>query len=103
MGQSNAVSDSLKPNVKESDTKDGQKLDIPPAPLLSLFTGADTRDAIAIGLGVAGALVNGASFPAFAFVFGEVMSFSTCSTVCSVLAAERWCTRPCLFSRSLTH
>eukprot|EP00892_Ulva_mutabilis_P010381 jgi/Ulvmu1/7715/UM039_0021.1 len=74
MGTKNAISDSIESTSKPADAKNSQNAETPPhVPLLSLFTGADTWDCLAVGVGVAGALVNGATFPMFAFVFGGVL------------------------------
>jgi len=74
MGGANAVSDS-ELNHQPANTDDDPCTEkASPVPLLSLFTGADAWDCLAIAFGIAGALVNGATYPMFAFAFGEVPS-----------------------------
>lgn len=44
----------------------------PQAPLLSLYSHVDAWDAAALAVASVAALANGATPPAFAFIFGEV-------------------------------
>jgi len=44
----------------------------PKAPFLSLYSHADAWDVVALTVGAVAALANGATLPAFAFIFGEV-------------------------------
>lgn len=77
MGISNAVADSGDSDGQHEAEAGGKHVDgPPPVPFLFLFSGADAWDVLAVVFGIAGALANGATFPAFAFVFGEVMPTS---------------------------
>lgn len=73
MANSNAVADSPKVDQKGASSEDDQSAEhVQPVSFLSLFSGSDAWDILALTFGVTGALINGATLPMFAFVFGEV-------------------------------
>lgn len=79
----NSVADAPDVEQKVAGSEDDQYTEhVKPVSFLSLFLGADAWDILAISIGIVGALINGAAFPMFAFVFGEVR-FSTLSSTCT--------------------
>lgn len=58
------------PKRKDEQSKDTTQDKV--VPYFSLYRGIDSKDYVAIFLGLLGSFVNGLTFPAFSFVFAEV-------------------------------